>query len=407
MRRLRVDLKVIILLGVIIGSLLRVRPALAGGIVVVENDVEYTFAEKVTFTLAATSDAEISQVHLFFRATGDHKTEKVALALERPEREISVTQTRDVGVYPLPPFADITFWWQIEDAAGNQLQTEPEEFKYADNRFQWMEIRAGGVSVHWIEGRGDPAYAQTALDIAQASVKDINAELRAPFPDSLDIYIYDTDHNLEAAMVLTGRDWVGGQARPELGVVVVAVPPEQGYSSRMRRYLPHEITHLLVYQLVTAEGYRRVPIWLDEGLATANEAIPTPEYALALKGAHESSRLLPLKDLCAPFSPDASTAFLSYAQSASVVRFIREQYGAEGIRRLLAAYADGASCTSGVEEALDISFNQLEGAWQASLGSGSQWSAWVDQVGVWIGLWLLSALVAVPMIGRVHRERSD
>lgn len=368
--------------------------------------MEYTFARQVTFTLAATSDVEISQVHLFFRATGDPDTEKVAVALEKPEREVRVSQTRNVGVYPLPPFADITFWWQIEDAAGNQLQTEPEEFKYADNRFEWMEMRAGGISVHWIDGRADPTYAQTALDIAQASVKDINAELRAPFPDSLDIYIYDSDKNLEAAMVLTGRDWVGGQARPELGVVVVAVPQEQGYSSRMRRYLPHEITHLLIYQLMTAEGYGRVPTWLDEGLATANELLPTPEYALALKEAYESNQLLSLKDLCAPFSPDASTAFLSYAQSGSVVRFIREQYGADGIRRLLAVYADGASCTSGVEEALDVSFSQLEGAWQASLRSETRWRVWMDQVGVWIGLWLLSALVAVPMIGRVQRARS-
>ncbi len=399
-------MRVIIFIAVIIGSLLTAMPASAGDIVVVENDVEYSFAQQVTFTLAVTSDVEISQIHLFFRATGDDDTEKVAVALEKPEREVSVRQTRDLGVYPLPPFADIIFWWQIEDAAGNRLQTELEEFKYADNRFQWMEMRAGGISVHWIDGRGDPAYAQTALDIAHASGKDINAELRAPFPDPLDIYIYDTEHNLEAAMLLTGRDWVGAQARPEVGAVVVAVPPEQDYSSRMGRYLPHEITHLLVYQLMTAEGYRYVPTWLDEGLATANERRPTPEYALALKEAHESNQLLSLKDLCAPFSPDASIAFLSYAQSASVVRFIRQQYGADGIRRLLAAYADGASCTSGVEQALDISFDQLEGAWRASLGSETRWRAWVDQVGVWIGLWLLSALVAVPMIGRVRRERS-
>lgn len=370
---------------------------------VVEQDVAYSFAQQVTFTLAVTSNAEISEIYLFFRGSKDPDTEKVAVAVENGAGVIRVSYTRDVGLYPLPPFDQITYWWQIEDVAGNRLQTEPEEFTYADNRFEWRALSTPGISVHWIETRGDPAYAQTALDIAQASVEEINAELRAPLPDSLDIFLYDTEYHLEGAMVLAGRDWIGGQARPELGVVLVAVPPEQGYGSRMKRYLPHEITHLLVYELVGSEGYRYVPSWLDEGLATSNEQLPTPEYALALEEAQQADGLLSLRDLCVPFSPDPGRAFLSYAQSASVVRFIRQQYGGDAVRRLLAAYANGASCTSGVDDALGISFSRLESDWLASLSPATGWRVWMDRGGVWIGLWVLTILVAVPMIGHLHR----
>jgi hypothetical protein len=174
----------------------------------------------------------------------------------------------------------------------------------------------------------------------------------------------------------------------------------------MKRYLPHEITHLLIYQLTTSEGYGHVPRWLDEGLATANEQLPTPEHALVLEESYEENELLSLEELCVPFSPDPRRAVLSYAQSASVVRFVREQYGADGIRRLLSAYADGASCKSGVEEALDVDFNRLENAWRVSLRPEARWRAWVDQVDVWIGLWLLSLLVAVPMIGGIRRRQT-
>jgi hypothetical protein len=358
----------------------------------------------VTFTLEATSDAEVSQVYLFFRATHDEETEKKKIPLEAPSRQISLQYVHDVQRYPLPPFAKITFWWQIEDGAGNQLKTAPKQFKYTDNRFRWEQLDAAGITIHWVAGRGDPAFAQTALDIAQASVRDIHAELRGPIPDPLDIFIYDSEHNLEAAMVLTGREWVGGQARPELGAVMIAVPPEQGYSSQMKRYLPHEITHLMIYELVKPQGYQRVPDWLNEGLATANERLPTPEYALALEGAHDKEQLLSLEELCVPFSPDPRTAVLSYAQSASVVAYIRKTYGAEGIRKLLSAYADGASCTSGVEEALDVSFTKLESNWRVSLEPQAGWRVVVDQAGVWIGLWLLSLIVAVPMIGGIRRR---
>jgi hypothetical protein len=381
-------------------------PAVAGGITVAENSVEHSFGQQVTFTLEATSDAKISQIYLFFHATDDDGTEKKRVSLEEPGRHVSVRHAHNARVYPLPPFATITFWWQIEDVTGNRLETAPKHFKYTDNRFQWRERSANGITIHWIDGAGDPAYAQTALEVAQTSVENVNAELRASPPDPLDVFIYDSEHHLEAAMMLSGRDWAGGQARPELGVVLVAVPPEQGYASRLKRYLPHEITHLLTYQFVSAEGYEHVPRWLDEGLATANEQLPTPEYALVLQESYEANHLLPLANLCVPFSPDSHTAALSYAESASVVRFIREQYGADGIRRLLSAYADGASCTSGLEEALGVNFNKLESAWRTSLRPEARWRAWLDQVDVWIGLWLLSLLVAVPMIGGIRRRQS-
>nr|MBC8252510.1 hypothetical protein [Ardenticatenia bacterium] len=336
--------------------------------------------------------------------TGDERATSMDVDL-KPGHKIDVNYMHELRSFPLPPFATITFWWQIEDAAGNALATEPQQFEYTDNRFQWEELGADGLTVRWIEGHGDPPFAQAALDIALASVEEISAELHASTPESIVVYIYDSRRNLEAAMILAGREWVSGQAHPELGVVVVAIPHEEGYTSRLMRDIPHEITHLLVYQAATPAGYKYIPTWLDEGLATANERWPTPEHAMMLEEARVEGRLISLEDLCVPFSPDSPTAFLSYAQSGSVVRFIREQYGAEGIRALLAAYANGASCAGGVQEALSVTLNGLETAWRASLEPQAPWRAWVGQIGVWVGLWLLSLLIAVPMIGGLRRRR--
>lgn len=382
--------------------------AAADGITVIENGVRYSFAQQVTFTLQATSDVEITQVYLFFRAMGDDLAQPVDVTLE-PAREINVNYMHDLRRSPLPPFATITFWWQIEDAAGNTLTTEPQQFEYTDNRFHWEKLGADDLTIHWIEGHGDLPFGQAALDIAQASLEEINAELHAPVPESIAIYIYDSLHNLKAAMVLAGREWVAGQAHPELGVIVVSIPfEEEIYTSRMMRCIPHEITHLLVYQAATPTGYKHVPEWLDEGLATVNERLPTPEYAMAIEEAYIAGELLPLETLCVPFSPASQTAFLAYAQSGSVVQFIHEQYGAEGIRALLEAYANGASCARGVQETLNISLSDLETAWLASLNiqePQAHWQARIEQIGVWAGLWLLSLLVAVPMIGGFRHRR--
>lgn len=392
----------LVVVAVVVGVWLAVPATAAAGITVVESRVSYSFAQQITFTLQATSDADIARVYLFFHATGDEQAESVAMAIE-PGRQVSANYVHELRRSPLPAFATVAFWWQIEDTAGNSLATEPQHFQYTDNRFRWQQAGSEGFTVHWIEGHGDPAFGQAALDIARASAEESSAELRTRVPKSIDIYIYDAQPNLDAAMMLTGREWVSGQAHPELGVVVVPIPFEEGYTSRMKRYLPHEITHLLVYQAVTPAGYRYVPKWLDEGLATANERLPTPEYAMALEEARAQGRLIPIEDLCVPFSPDASDAFLAYAESDSLVRFISERYGVQGIRALLATYADGASCTRGVQKGLNVSLGGLETTWRASLEPQTPWRALVERVGVWVGLWILSILVAVPMLGGTRR----
>ncbi|HEY73935.1 MAG TPA: hypothetical protein G4N99_11745 [Thermoflexia bacterium] len=386
----------------VLGLLLAPLTASAEGISVIESKAEHSFAQQITFTLRATSDAEITAVYLFFRATGDDQTKSVPIEDFEPGREISASYTNDMRRFPLPPFATVNFWWQIEDSAGNQLTTEPQQTEYTDNRFRWEQISDGDITVHWVEEHGDPAFGQAALDVARASVEEANAELHAPTLEPIAIYIYDAQHNLDAAMLLTGREWVVGQAHPELGVVIVAIPYEDGYTSRMARYIPHEITHLLVYQTVTPAGYKYVPEWLDEGLAMSNERLPTPEFTLTLDEARAAGQLLPLESLCVPFPPDSHATFLAYAQSGSVVRFIRERYGAAKIRALLAAYANGASCTSGVQDALNVSLGGLETAWRASLEPQAPWRAWADQIGVWVGLWLLSLLLAAPMISKLR-----
>jgi hypothetical protein len=389
----------------VLGSLLASPTAAADGITVVESIASHSFAQQVTFTLHATSDSEITQVYLFFRATGDEQTESMNVLIEQENAAAIASHNHDLRFSPLPPFATVTFWWQIEDASGNRITTDPQQFEYTDNRFHWEQLSTDGLTIHWIEGHGDPAFGQAALDIAQSSLEDISAELNTPVPETTDIYIYDAQHNLNAAMILAGREWVSGQAHPELGVAVIAIPFEEGYRSRMMRHIPHEITHLLVYQAATPAGYEYVPEWLDEGLATTNEQLPNPDYAVMIEEARAEGRLLPLQSLCVPFSPDPDTAFLSYAQSGSVVQFIRERYGAEGIRALSAAYANGASCAWGVQEALNISLSGLETAWRASLEPQAPWRAWVEQIGLWVGLWLLSVLVALLMIGKIRRRR--
>jgi hypothetical protein len=194
-------------------------------------------------------------------------------------------------------------------------------------------------------------------------------------------------------------------------VVLVAVPAGQGALAQMKRDIPHELTHLLVYQ-ATGAGYARVPRWLDEGLASANEELAQPAYQLALEAALSSGQLVPLETLCAPFSADAGAAQLSYAQSQSIVQYIRNNYP-EGIHKLLGAYARGATCGGGVEQALGSTLSAFDRNWRATLGPRNVLQTVASSVGVWVLLALIVSLALLPFalpkpsVGtRGHAERT-
>lgn len=372
------------------------------GITVTQSSHHYIFAQQASFTLSASSDSEITAVYLFLRPEGAERATVERMEVAEGSKEINVTYRRDLRQFPLPVFSEVSYWWQVEDAAHNSLTTETQTFTYDDNRFIWQETGAGRVQLHWVYG--DAGFAQAVLDIAQASLEQLNGELQAPLPEVVRIYIYPTLPDLQSGLALAGRDWMGGQARPGLGVVLIAIPPDENAVPKMERDLPHEITHLLIYQ-ATGVGYEHVPTWLNEGLATANERRPTPEYELALQRARAEGRLLPLESLCGPFPLDAQTALLSYAQSGSLVQFIRDRYGSAAIRVLLAAYGEGATCEGGVARALDTSLSGLDTAWRAQLEEQSGWEAVLEKASIWLALWLLSLLVALPMVGHLRRRR--
>jgi hypothetical protein len=135
----------------------------------------------------------------------------------------------------------------------------------------------------------------------------------------------------------------------------------------LEREVPHELTHLLIYQLAGPQ-YAQVPSWLNEGLAVVNQAYGDPQFQAILSTARDNKKLLPLASLCGPFPDDPAQAQLAYAESESVLRYIQKQYADAGISKLLAAYAaGGVTCEAGVERGLNLSLADLEKGWRSDL----------------------------------------
>ncbi len=356
---------------------------------------EYTFAQQITFKLDATLDARIDAARVLVRADQIDIASRPAEFTPNANVVTEVSMELRGGV--LPPFSTVTYWWELTDENGRTFTSDPVTFQYVDNRYAWQRAERAGITVFWSDGEME--FAQRVLDTALAALPGIAAEVGVPPPDHIVVYVYPSREDLIGALRLGGRDWAGGQARPELGVVLVDIPPVETAPAEMQRVIPHELTHLLVY-VAAQPAYDSVPAWLSEGLATANEMSPDPALAVTLQTAAENDRLFALESLCAPFPIEGQAALLAYAQSGSLIQFIRNRYGSQGIQGLLAAYRERAECVPGVARALGLPLSALETQWRAQFGSDNQAVSAAAGAGVpWLMLLLIVGLALLPMLG--------
>jgi hypothetical protein len=288
----------------------------------------------------------------------------------------------------LPPFSPVQYWWELATDAGDTATTPPATFYYEDDRFAWQTLTNGALIVHWYAG--DAGFGQSVLATATAAYSEANRDIRAPLPERLDLYVYATPREAQAALQRVGVAWADGHADAALGVVIVVTAPDLSAEFNLRREIPHELTHILMYR-ATGGQYGQVPGWFNEGLAVMNQAQPEPDFPALLAAARDSGSFLHFSNLCGAFPADPAEARLAYAQSESFTRYLRARFGAERMHALVNAYGAGAGCSGGVEEALDLPLETLEEHWLAEVivadPSAARWKI--------LAPWLLLGMLVV------------
>ena len=319
--------------------------------------VFYKYGDQATFQATLTSTVQNPEVYLFLQTEGEPtRTEKVT-SNENGE----IIFNYDLRQKPLRPFARIEYWFRAVLPGNVLVPSAHQAFQYEDNRFTWQQLDEGQFQVRWIQG--DLAFGQAILNAAKAGVRSATSFLPNPLTSPLRIYVYSRASDLQSALQLSQKPWMAGHASPDLGVILVSIPPGPEQELELERQIPHEIMHVITYQAVGA-GYDHLPAWYIEGLASLAELNPNPDYQIALDRARQTNTLMSFNSLCTAFPVEASGAFLAYAQSASFVRFLLQKYGSPGIQKLSTVYQSGVGCEEGASTAFGSSLEQLEVRWQ-------------------------------------------
>ncbi len=339
-------------------------PFLLGQTLPPESQHTYTFGQSLTITLQLPDGTWMPEANLFL-----HTTSLPIRVYARSLQNRVAIYSRDLRESPLEPFEPVTYYWEYKTASGETLRTPETTFTYEDNRYRWKEKREGLIILRWISG-SDETMAN-ALEIANNALNEIQATLNTSSMEPTTLYIYPSLTDLQSALRLGGKDWIGGEAQPEIGVILLAIPSTSTAQAilQMERDIPHELTHYILYSKIGAAAYDNLPTWLNEGLASQFEQrLPEPEnYDLLLKRHHEQATLTHFMDLCSPFSLDAEEARLAYAESRSMVNYLRQTYGWGTLNQLVQTYTEGLDCSAGVQHTYNMDLPALEQQWRGWL----------------------------------------
>lgn len=360
--------------------------------------ISYLFGEPITFQARLLNlPGTVAEAHIIFRSEGEAATRVFPVSVEA-DGTTTFTYAFEQG--PLRPFALARYSYIIKLEDGRELKTSEFSFPYIDNRFPWSEREADGVKIHWYAG-GEP-FGQAALDAARQGMKRASDLLLVVPSAPIDVYVYASVVDLQKAFEMGGITWAGGHASPDLRVALVAIAPGPEQGLEMDRKIPHELAHILAYDL-TRERYAKLPVWLREGIASRVELSVNPDYGRAVSLASENGTLIPFGELCGSFPPDSGRAFLAYAQSEAFTRYFIEKYGQAGLLALIHAYGDSLDCEQGALRATGKPLSQLQAEWQhAALGGRPGLSA-LGSFAPYLAL--LTVLLIVPLANAFLRRR--
>ncbi len=209
------------------------------------------------------------------------------------------------------------------------------------------------------EGREKIEAGRIVLRILEDAYGEVGRAL-SHYPDhEIAVILYS---NQQFQDVTDAPGWSGGIYDGKIRIPIGGIEKE---TPGLRRLLFHEYTHAVVRAITP----RRVPTWLNEGLAQYFEVreVDSRQKEM-LRQLAQAGRIPALAELEGSFLGLSGTqASYAYLLSLSAVRHMVDRYGMYRVKMVLEELAAGADTARAINNALLISFQEFEQGWKRSL----------------------------------------
>ena len=198
---------------------------------------------------------------------------------------------------------------------------DPDWFIYETDHFEIFYYPEIEQHLGTIAGYAESAYAQ------------ISADLTHDLATRLQLVVFKTHSEFEQQNIAPGQspEGVGAFAEPYRLRIVLPIdePPDLLY-----RLVTHELTHQFAFDIIPRSVIRRrIPLWVDEGLADYMAGVWRPLDLMAVRDAALSD-IVPRMSEFVDYGGFAN-ARVVYNLGHAAFEFIEERWGKEGVRQFL------------------------------------------------------------------------
>ena len=337
-----------------------------GEIRILSHRVESRFPDSVHFFIEAAGPDEINDIRVYLKTIGQVSRSAYRQVEFEPGTAVSgEAELLSGGNNYFPPGTRMAYSFELRDTAGRVLRTEEQIFVYLDNRFEWLTVSAGLITVYY----NNPLVAERAqhvLDTAAATLEYMGPVLGINPQEPLHIVTYHNYRDMAGALPFQSQAHqeqliTAGMAFDEERVLLV-YSGGQGVTGTTA----HEFIHLLVGD-ATGRAYSQVPDWLNEGLAEYGDFSPDTDRDRYLQWAIRQGKLRPLWQQ-GNFSGTPEDILIGYGQGLSVVSFMVETYGVDKMADLMRAIASTLNIDAALLQVYGFDEYGLDGLWRQSLG---------------------------------------
>ena len=256
------------------------------GLEIVLSEPEIDFPESIIFNIEVESNAEISKITFHYRVDKLNPLPVTSVAFPEfnPDTRVETGWTWDMKRSGgLPPGTGLKYWWSIEDAKGDRVETSPAGLSFDDERYSWKSMTSRQVTLLWY--KGSDSFASSLISVAGQALDRLAEDTGTTLEEEAKIYIYDGSQDLLEALVYP-QEWTGGVAFTEFSTIAIGISP--GNLEWGKGAIAHELAHLAVHHFIF-NGYGvELPTWLDEGLAMHAEGELSYNFQLVLEKAIEN-----------------------------------------------------------------------------------------------------------------------
>ncbi|MCH8801605.1 MAG: hypothetical protein IH963_11930 [Chloroflexi bacterium] len=338
-----------------------------GNIKVAEAKAESQFPDGIKFSVVASSVDEIDDIRVFFSKV-DQKGRSAYRSVDfEPGDSVvgeSILPSGSGGDY-FPPGTMIEYSFEVRDKAGAVLRTEPKEFVYQDNRFEWLTVVEDLITVYYY-GEYVEDRAKIVLEAAQQNLERMLPVLGIAPTEPLRIVSYNNYRHMASALPFRSQSVSEGLQTQGMAFSNERVLLVHGFDPTVTGTVSHEFTHLLVGE-AAGKAYSQVPSWLNEGLAEYGNIDPTDGYDAALRYGIFTRRIKPLWYLNS-FGGTPEDIIIAYGQSRSVVQYMIDTYGEERMASLFPVLRRTLDIDLALLEVYGMDQFGLDTAWRKALG---------------------------------------